>query len=73
MEDLEKVKVADKDLTLKTKYRLPSSESPTPNRHRMEASQVILSCILFAEDVQVIEVEEKNSSHWLLGPWKTRK
>ena len=45
MEDLEKVKVADKDLTLKTKYRLPSSESPTPNRHRMEASQVLLSFI----------------------------
>ena len=31
MEDLEKVKEADRDLTLQTKYHLPSSESPTPS------------------------------------------
>ena len=30
MEVREKVKEADKDLTLKTKYKLPSSDSPPP-------------------------------------------
>ena len=46
MEDLEKVKEADRDLTLQTKYHLPSSESPTPS-HKVCLKGLYVNFTLF--------------------------
>ena len=41
MEDMERIKVADTNLTLKTKYRLPSSESLLLGHNFNEVKMVI--------------------------------
>ena len=43
LEDMERIKVADTNLTLKTKYRLPSSESLLLGHNLNEVKMVIFA------------------------------